>query len=206
VTSQLDFDAIASRLSPLSNVCVRSAGPELRSLLAPESVTALPRGPYDAVFVIAEGVSASAVQAHAVPMIMAATARLLDWNFGPVVSAEHAGVPLGDEIGALMHAAMVVVLIGERAGPAAAERLSAYLTHAPQVGRHDVERHCVANIGDEGLSYEAAAEKLAVLMSRKHAPASDIATDDDASDILEPGSIDKLLDTEGGNLRSSKRR
>jgi ethanolamine ammonia-lyase small subunit len=202
VTSQLDFNAIASQLSPVSNVRVRSAGPELSALLAPESVTALPRGPYDAVFVITEGVSASAVQAHAVPTIMAATARLLDWNFGPVVSAEHAEVPLGDEIGALMNAAMVVVFIGERAGPAAADSLSAYLTYAPRVGRHDVERHCIANIREDGLSYGAAAEKLAVLMSR----ARDIATEDDASDILGPDSTDKLLDTEAGNLRCSKRR
>jgi len=206
VTSQLDFNAIASQLSSASNVRVRSAGPQLDGLLAPESVTALPRGPYDAVFVITEGVSASAVQAHAVPTIMAATARLLDWNLGPVVSAEHAGVSLGDEIGALMNAAMVVVFIGERVGPATADSLSAYLTYAPQVGRHDVARHCIANIREDGLSYEAAAEKLAALMSRGRAPARDMATDEDASDILGADSIDKLLDTEAGNLRCSKRR
>lgn len=135
---------------------------------------------------------------------MATTARLLDWNLGPVVSAEHAGVPLGDEIGALMNAAMVVVFTGESAGTAAAVSLSAYLTYAPRVGRHDVERHCVANIREDGMSYGAAAEKLAALMSRGRA--HDIATDDDASDILGTDSIDKLLDTEGGNLRCSKRR
>jgi ethanolamine ammonia-lyase small subunit len=202
VTSQLDFNAIASQLSPASNVRVGSAGPELGALLAPESLTALPRGPYDAVFVITEGSSASAVQKHAVPTIMAATARLLDWNLGPVVSAEHAGVQLGDEIGALMNAAMVVVLIGERVGPASADSLSAYLTYAPQVGRHDVQRHCIANIREDGLSYGAAAVKLAELMSRGR----DVATDDDASDILGPDSIDKLLDTEGGTLPCSKRR
>jgi len=202
VTSQLDFVAIASQLALASMVHVRSAGPELSGLLAPESVTALPGGPYDAVFVITEGVSASAVQTHAVPTIMAATARLLDWNIGPVVSAEHAGVPLGDEIGAIMNAAMVVVFIGERAASAAADSLSAYLTYAPHVGRHDVERHCIANIREDGLSYGAAAEKLVALMSR----ARDIATDDGASDTLGPDSIDKLLDTEAGNLRCSKRR
>jgi ethanolamine ammonia-lyase small subunit len=195
VTLHLDFNAIASQLSPALNVRVWSAGPELGALLAPESVTALPSGPYDAVFVITEGLSASAVQAHAVPTIMAATARLLNWNLGPVVSAEHAGVPLGDEIGALMNAAMVVVFIGELAGPAAAHSLSAYVTYAPQVGRHDVQRHCIANIHADGLSYGAAAEKLAELMSHGRAPARDIATGDDTSDILGPHSIDKLLDT-----------
>jgi ethanolamine ammonia-lyase small subunit len=202
VTSQLDFNAITSQLSPASNLRVGSAGPELGALLAPESLTVLPRGPYDAVFVITEGLSASAVQKHAVPTIMAATARLLDWNLGPVVSAEHAGVPLGDEIGALMNATMVVVFIGERAGPAAADSLSAYLTYAPRVGRHDVQRHCIANIREDGLSYGTAAEKLAELMSRGR----DIATDVDVSDILGPDSIDKLLDTEAGNLPCSKRR
>jgi hypothetical protein len=65
-----------------------------------------------------------------------------------------------------------------------------------------VQRHCIANIREDGLSYGAAAEKLAALMSRGR----DVATDDDASDILGPDSIDKLLDTEAGNLRCSKRR
>ena len=194
MTSRLDFNAIASQLSPTSNVRVWSAGPELDGLLAPESVTALPRGPYDAAFVIMEGSSASAVEAHAVPFVMAATARLLDWNLGPVVSAEHAGLALGDEIGALMNAAVVVVLIGERAGATAAESLSAYLTDAPRVGRHDVERHCIADIREGGLSYAAAAEKLAALMSRGRSAARDIATADDTSDILGPDSVDKLLD------------
>lgn len=206
MTSQLDFNAIASQLSPTRNVRVRSAGPELGGLLAPESVTALPHGPYDAAFVITEGASASAVQTHAVPFVMAATAQLLDWNLGPIVSAERAGLALGDEIGALMNAAMVVVLIGERVGATATESLSAYLTYAPRVGRHDVERHCIANICEAGLSYLAAAEKLAALMSRGRSAARDITTADDTSDILGPDSIDKLLDTEAGDLRCSKRR
>lgn len=206
MTSRLDFSAIASQLSPTSNVRVWSAGPELDGLLAPESVTALPRGPYDAAFVIMEGASASAVETHAVPFVMAATARLLDWNLGPVVSAEHAGVSLGDEIGALMNAAMVVVLIGERDGATAAESLSAYLTYAPRVGRHDVERHCIAGIREVGLSYGAAAEKLAALMSRGHSATSGIATAGVTSDILGPDSVDKLLDTGAGDLRCSKRR
>jgi ethanolamine ammonia-lyase small subunit len=190
---------MAALLSPTLSVQVRSAPRELGGMLAPGSATVLPRGPYGAVFVIAGGLSASAVREHAVPMVMATTARLLHWNLGPVVLAEYGGVASGDEIGALMNAAMVVVLIGERARLTGPESLSAYLTRAPKVGRRDSERHCISNIHHAGLSYAAAAHKLESLMSRGHSA----DTDDDPSKSLGPDSIDKLLDSEPSKLRSS---
>ncbi len=198
-----DFDAVSAQLASTLNVHVRSAAPEYGGSLAPGS--ALPSGPYDAVFVIAEGTSPHAVQAHAVPMVMAATARLLDWNLGPVVLAENARVALGDEIGARMHAAMVVVLIGEHAECTAAASLSAYLTYAPTVGRSDVERHRISNIHEAGLSYAAAADKLESLMSQARQLAGRVEPHDDSADTLGPYSIDILLDSEPGKLRSSKK-
>ena len=41
---------------------------------------------------------------------------------------------LGDEIGAVLGAELVLVLIGERPGLSAADSLGAYLTYRPRVG------------------------------------------------------------------------
>lgn len=87
------------------------------------------------------------------------------WRLGPVVVAEQGRVALGDEIGALMGARMVVVLIGERPGLSSPDSLGAYLTWQPRVGRADAERNCISNIRPEGLPYEAAASRLLYLMS-----------------------------------------
>ena len=81
-----------------------------------------------------------------------------------MVLATQARVALGDEIGEILGAEVVVVLIGERPGLSAPDSMSAYLTWHPKVGRTDVERNCLSNIRLEGLSYIEAAQKLAWLI------------------------------------------
>ena len=71
---------------------------------------------------------------------------------------------LGDEIGAILGARMIVVLIGERPGLSAADSLGAYLTFAPRIGTTDERRNCVSNIHRAGLTYDEAASKLAWLI------------------------------------------
>ena len=84
-------------------------------------------------------------------------------QIGPVVLARQARVALGDEIGELLRARLVLMLVGERPGLSSPDSLGAYLTWAPHVGCLDSERNCVSNIRPEGLSYEQAALKLAWL-------------------------------------------
>lgn len=118
----------------------------------------------DVVFVIADGLSSLAAQRHAVPLLLALRERLADWHIGPVVVAEQSRVALGDEVGELLGARQVVMLIGERPGLSSPDSLGIYLTYAPRVGRSDAERNCISNVRPEGLPYAQAAVKLAFLL------------------------------------------
>jgi ethanolamine ammonia-lyase small subunit len=111
--------------------------------------------------VIGDGLSPRAVQVHAVELMRHLLPLLAP---GQVVVASGARVALGDEIGALLNARMVVMLIGERPGLSAPDSLGAYLTFAPVIGRTDAERNCVSNIHRAGLAYDEAAFKIAWLV------------------------------------------
>jgi ethanolamine ammonia-lyase small subunit len=118
------------------------------------------------VFVIADGLSATAVQRHARPLLQATRQALSDSPFrlGPVVIAEQARVALGDEVGACLGAQGVVLLVGERPGLSSPDSLGVYLTWAPKLGRLDSERNCISNIRPEGLPIAQAATILARLL------------------------------------------
>jgi ethanolamine ammonia-lyase small subunit len=73
-------------------------------------------------------------------------------------------VALGDEIGAVLGAPLVLVLLVERPGLSSPDSLGAYLTWAPAPGRVDSERNCVSNIRPEGLAVPDAARRLAWLV------------------------------------------
>jgi ethanolamine ammonia-lyase small subunit len=125
-------------------------------------------GGCDAAFVIADGLSALAVHSHAVAVLELVWQTLArqGWRLAPVVVAEQSRVALGDEIGHLLGAAQVAILIGERPGLSSADSLGIYLTYAPRVGRTDGERNCISNIRADGLTYESAACKLVNLMTQ----------------------------------------
>lgn len=121
----------------------------------------------DIVFVIADGLSALAVERHALALLDAVM-RDLDpelWCLGPVCLVSQGRVAIGDEIGSLLRAKLVVVLIGERPGLSAPDSLGVYITWEPRSGRTDAERNCISNIRHEGLSYADAAQRIVFYMN-----------------------------------------
>lgn len=144
--------------------------PDLGRLLDEGDDAKLLGGPFDAVLIVADGLSATAVHAHAIPLVRRLLARLEGWRIAPMVLARHARVALGDEIGAALRAEMAVILIGERPGLSAPDSLGAYLTWMPQRGRRDSERNCLSNVRPpHGLGYDAAADRIAWLMREARA-------------------------------------
>jgi ethanolamine ammonia-lyase small subunit len=110
--------------------------------------------------IVADGLSALAVERHAAPLIKELIPYLESWQLAPLCVVEQARVAIGDEIGLSLAAQITVVLIGERPGLSSPDSLGAYITWEPRPGRTDAERNCISNIRAEGLSYSQAAAQL----------------------------------------------
>jgi ethanolamine ammonia-lyase small subunit len=159
-----------------------------------DALQALAIGPVDLAVVVGDGLSAVAAQRHAPPLLAALTAALAGrLTIAPLVVATQARVALGDEIGALLQARLVLVLLGERPGLSSPDSLGAYLTHAPQIGCNDAQRNCVSNIRPEGLAPVAAAQRIAWLLREAlRRRLSGIALKDDSGTVLLPGDAAQL--------------
>ncbi|WP_439588625.1 ethanolamine ammonia-lyase subunit EutC [Hydrogenophaga sp.] len=126
-------------------------------------------GPADLVVVLGDGLSALAVQSHALAVLTALHRSLAaspdaPLQCAPLVVATQARVALADDVGAALQARLALILLGERPGLSAADSLGAYLTHEPRPGRTDAERNCVSNIRPDGLAPAAAGQRLAWLV------------------------------------------
>jgi ethanolamine ammonia-lyase small subunit len=143
--------------------------PDLGRMLDPASQRLLASrhdGSRRLAIVVGDGLSPTAVNAHAIKLIRSLIPRLAadGIEIGHAVVASGARVALGDEIGAILAARMIVMLIGERPGLSAPDSLGAYLTFAPRIGLTDAERNCVSNIHGAGLGYDEAALRIAWLV------------------------------------------
>jgi ethanolamine ammonia-lyase small subunit len=141
--------------------------PDLGRGLAPEPVAVLQRHHrgYDVVFVVVDGLSARAVQAHAAPVLQRVmTALPQSWHVGPLVIARHGRVAIGDAIAEGLQAECVALLIGERPGLSAPDSMGAYLTWRPHGSTTDADRNCISNIRPAGIGYDDAAFRLTRLL------------------------------------------
>jgi ethanolamine ammonia-lyase small subunit len=174
VHEPLDVPRLAADVAPVQSVIVHSQAvdrgtylqrPDLGRRLAAECRDTLFGPACDAAFILADGLSARAVQRHGPPMLKQILAALPLWRIAPVVIATQARVALGDDIGAQLNARLAIVLIGERPGLSAPDSLGIYLTCNPAPGRRDHERNCISNIRPpHGLSYDEAAARTVWLM------------------------------------------
>jgi ethanolamine ammonia-lyase small subunit len=181
VLTRPDFDGLETRLAllgPVRRVASQAADratylkrPDLGRLLSDESAAALagePKGA-DLLIVIGDGLSAAAIERQAVPVVTALIPRLPGWRLAPLLLAEGARVALGDAAAAILDPTLVLVLIGERPGLSSPDSLGAYLTWRPRPGTVDAARNCVSNIHGAGLAPDAAAQRLAWLLTEARA-------------------------------------
>ena len=120
----------------------------------------------DVAFVAGDGLSAQAVEQHAVPLLERVLPALASRQrtVAPVAIVEQARVAIGDEVGELLGARLVVVMIGERPGLSSPDSLGLYLTWQPRRGLTDAARNCISNVRPQGLAYEVAAQRLLWLL------------------------------------------
>lgn len=146
--------------------------PDLGRLLSEVSRARLSlpaHSPVDVALILTNGLSSTAVMEHGLGLVLTVTAALSDQGLAlsPVCLAPNGRVALSDDIGPLLGARLAVVIVGERPGLSAADSLGLYLTHDPGPGKSDADRNCLSNIRPpQGLSYQAAARKLAYLIQK----------------------------------------
>ena len=137
--------------------------PDLGRKLSEASASALaahPQKGFDLAILVGDGLSSMAIKSHALPMLQALRSHIpADWKVAPIVIASQARVALSDEVGELLQAKLVLMLVGERPGLSSPDSLGMYLTFAPQIGKADSDRNCISNVRSEGLQYAAAAYK-----------------------------------------------
>jgi ethanolamine ammonia-lyase small subunit len=122
---------------------------------------------YDVAIVIADGLSAAAVNENAFKLLNLLIPKLIAANLtvAPISLVEQGRVAIGDDIGSVLKARFSIVLIGERPGLSSADIMGAYLTYGPHPGLTDESRNCVSNIRPHGLKHKPAAEKIFYLVN-----------------------------------------
>lgn len=121
---------------------------------------------FDLCIVICDGLSAPAVNETAAA-VTNGLIKLVDQttlSASPVCMVTNGRVAIGDEIGSLLKAKMVVMLIGERPGLSSPNSLGAYITCKPKPGTTDEARNCISNIRHGGMTVSKAVRKIAYLV------------------------------------------
>lgn len=146
--------------------------PDLGRSLDPKSVKKLQKivSPYsyNLAIVVADGLSATAIYQNALPFIQSLLETLKQdeqpWTLAPITLVEQGRVAISDEVGELLNADLVLMLIGERPGLSSPDSMGLYLTWAPRVGLNDSSRNCISNVRPQGLVYSAAVQKAMYLL------------------------------------------
>jgi len=137
-----------------------------RSLVAAQRGGA-DKGPCDLSIVVADGLSALAVMQNAAPLLRALRGKLETetWALAPLAIVQQGRVAVGDEVGELLGANIVVVMIGERPGLSSPDSMGLYITWAPRAGLTDECRNCISNVRKAGLTVDEGAARLHYLLT-----------------------------------------
>lgn len=142
--------------------------PDLGRQLNEESVEILEsnKTDNDIVIVVADGLSATAVNHNAVSLlrILIPQLQLAELKIGPVCLVKQGRVAIADDIGFALHSKLSIILIGERPGLSAADSMGSYITYKPKPGLTDESRNCISNIRPHGLSAKQASKKIFYLV------------------------------------------
>jgi ethanolamine ammonia-lyase small subunit len=164
--------------------------PDLGRQLAADSIAMLESragSGHDVALVVADGLSARAVERHAGALLAALLPQLRTdgWRIAPLAVVCQGRVAVGDAVAQLLAARMVVVLIGERPGLSAPDSMGAYLTWQPGPHTTDANRNCISNIRPEGIDPADAAHKIARLMhAMRMRETSGVALKDETERLL----------------------
>lgn len=139
----------------------RTLSQESRQMLTTHQETA-----NDICFVITDGLSADAVNQHALPLLRILVPMLhqKSWKIAPICLVQQGRVAVADEIGVLLKSKIVLILLGERPGLSSPDSMGAYITYQPQLLLTDERRNCVSNIRPEGMDFQWAANKISYLL------------------------------------------
>jgi ethanolamine ammonia-lyase small subunit len=193
MTLGLPVLAVASAARDRQHYLMR---PDLGRQLAPAADAVLRAhtgSGHDVALVVTDGLSARAVERHAVPLLAALLPQLQagGWSVAPLTLARGGRVAIGDAVAQLLQAGMVVILIGERPGLSAPDSMGAYLTWQPGPHTTDANRNCISNIRPEGIDPAAAARKVMQLMRAMRArEMSGVALKDETTQSIIEGSFD----------------
>lgn len=204
IKDRLDLSSIKAQLNHLNHdlIELRSLAadretylrrPDLGRRLDGKSADALMEhridpGP-DIVFILADGLSAKAVEENAGEVIEAAQPSLIraGWTIGPVVAVEGGRVAVADEVGQILNASLTAILIGERPGLTWPRSMSVYFTYHPRIGLTDERRNCISNIHPQGLAPARAANLLArLLQEARRLKMTGVELKDRSEHLIEP--------------------
>ncbi|MDR3190720.1 MAG: ethanolamine ammonia-lyase subunit EutC [Lactobacillaceae bacterium] len=129
---------------------------------------ALPHKPTIQI-VVGDGLSSAAIEANVAKLLPLLKATLnkrdLDIDLTAIPFVKFARVNSLHEIGQVVDAQVVCILIGERPGLITDESMSAYVAYNPKVGMPDSNMTVISNIHAGGTTVEEAAEQLSELFA-----------------------------------------
>ena len=116
----------------------------------------------DLQILIGDGLSAEAVRSQ-IPKLLPVVvqeAQARGWRIGRPFLIRHCRVGVMNQVGELLDARVVVLLIGERPGMSTVDSLSAYMAYRPRYGHSDADRNVISNIHSCGTNVDEAARRI----------------------------------------------